>query len=119
MKIVVQSSTEAKYIALSEAAKKVKFVYIVLVSLGFKIKFPIVVRVDNLGAIFMSDNISVSQRTKHVDVRCRFIQQYVMEGFIKVIFVKTEDNDADLFTKNLSGDKYDKHSNKLISNKRD
>ena len=65
----------------------------------------------------MSDKISVSQRTKHVDVRFRFIQQYVMEGFIKVIFVKTDENDADLFTKNLSGDKYSKHSDKLFSNK--
>ena len=40
-----------------------------------------------------------------------------MEGFIKVIFVKTDENDADLFTKNLSGDKYSKRSDKLISNK--
>ena len=33
MKMVVQSSTEAEYIALSEAAKEIKFVYQVLVSL--------------------------------------------------------------------------------------
>ena len=117
MKIVAQSSTEAEYIALSEAAKEVKFVYQVLVSLGFKVKLPIIVRVDNLGAIFMSDNISVSQRTKHVDVRYRFVQQFSLEGFIKVVFVKTEDNDADLFTKNLDGEKYAKHSEKLIVNK--
>ena len=102
---------------MSEAAEEVKFVYQVLVCLAFKVKLPIIVRVDNLGAIFMSDNISVSQRIKHVDVRFRFVQQYVMEGFIKVIFVKTDENDADLFTKNLSGDKYSKHSDKLISNK--
>ena len=106
MKVVAQSSTEAEYIALSEAAKEVKFVYQVLVSLGFKVKLPIIVRVDNLGAIFMSDNISVSQRTKHVDVRYRFVQQFSLDGFIKVVFVKTDENDADLFTKNLEGDKY-------------
>ena len=40
-----------------------------------------------------------------------------MEGFIKVFFVRTDQNDADLFTKNLSGDKYKKHADKLISNK--
>ena len=72
MKIVAQSSTEAEHIALSEAAKEVKFVCQVLVSLGFKVKLPIAVRVDNLGTVFMSDDISVSQRTKHVDVRHRF-----------------------------------------------
>ena len=117
MKVVAQSSTEAEYIALSEAAKEVKFVYQVLTSLGFKVKLPIIVRVDNLGAIFMSDNISVSQRTKHVDVRYRFVKQFTKEGFIKVIFVKTDENDADLFTKNLSGEKFRKHADKLIANK--
>ena len=65
----------------------------------------------------MSDNISVSQRTKHVDVRYRFVQQFTMEGFIKVVFVRTDENDADLFTKNLSGEKYKKHADKLVINK--
>ena len=86
-------------------------------SLDFKVKLPIIVRVDNLGAIFMSDNISVSQRTKHVDARYQFVQQFSLEGFIKVIFVKTDENDADLFTKNLDGEKYEKHSEKLIVDK--
>ena len=117
MKVVALSSTEAEYIALSEASKEIKFIYQVLVSLGFKVKLPIIVRVDNLGAIFMADNISVSQRTKHVDVRYRFVQQYCLDGFIKVIFVKTEENDADLFTKNLDGEKYTKHANKLVGDK--
>ena len=117
MKVVAQSSTEAEYIALSETAKEVKFVYQVLVSLGIKVKLPIIVRVDNLGAIFMSENVSVLQRTKHVDVRFRFVKQFTMEGFIKVIFVRSEENDADLFTKNLNGEKFKFHSNKLIVNK--
>ena len=45
------------------------------------------------------------------------MQQFTMEGFIKVIFVKTDENDADLFTKNLNGEKYKLHSDKLIINK--
>ena len=117
MKVVAQSITEAEYIALSETAKEVKFVYQVLVSLGIKVKLPIIVRVDNLGAIFMSENISVSQRTKHVDVRFRFVQQFTMEGFIEVILMRTDENNADLLTKNLSGDKYKKHADKMITNK--
>ena len=44
MKVVAQSSTEAEYIALSETAKEVKFVYQVLVSLGIKVKLPIIVK---------------------------------------------------------------------------
>ena len=34
-----------------------------------------------------------------------------------MIFVGTDENDADLFTKNLNGEKFKIHSNKLIVNK--
>ena len=47
-------------------------------------KLPIIVHVDNLGTVFMSENVSVSQRTKHVDIRYRFVQEFVLDGFIKV-----------------------------------
>jgi len=116
-KSVTLSSSEAEYVALSEAAKEIKFVYQLLISMGMKVKLPIIVRVDNLGAVFMSENVSVSQRTKHVDIRYRFVQEFVLDGFIKVMFVKTEDNDADIFTKNLGGDLHDRHSKKMIIKK--
>ena len=34
-----------------------------------------------------------------------------------MVFVRTDENDADLFTKNLSSDKYKKHSDKLVGDK--
>ena len=48
-KSVALSSSEAEYVALSEAAKEVKFIYQVLISLNFMVKLPIIVNVDNLG----------------------------------------------------------------------
>ena len=114
MKSVALSSSEAEYVALSEAAKEVKFIYQVLQSMGVKVKLPIVVRVDNIGAIFMAENVAVSQRTKHIDVRYRFVQEFVMDGFLKIIFVRTGDNDADIFTKNLGGDLHEKHRDKMV-----
>ena len=50
-KTVALSSSEAEYIALSEAAREVKFIYNVLISLIFSVKLPIIVNMDNLGAI--------------------------------------------------------------------
>ena len=82
MKSVTLSSSEAEYVALSEAAKEVKFVYQVMKSLGLKTKMPIIIRVDNIGAIFMSNNVVVSQRAKHVDCRFKFVQEFVFDGFI-------------------------------------
>ena len=117
MKSVTLSSSEAEYVALAEAAKEVKFVYQVLQSMGMKIKTPIIVRVDNVGAIFIAENVAVSQRTKHIDVKYRFVQEFVMDGFLRIIFVRTADNHADIFTKNVSGDLHDKHCEHLIGRK--
>jgi hypothetical protein len=61
-------STEAKYIVISEAVKKVKFIYYLLSDLHIKVNLPIVVKTDNIGAIFMSGNASTGFRTWHVDL---------------------------------------------------
>ena len=116
---VTLSSSEAEFVALSEAAKEVKFVYQVLTSMGVKVTLPIVVRVDNVGAIFIGSNVAVSQRSKHIDIRYHFVREFVHDGFIKIVFVKTAHNDADIFTKNLSGELHDRHSSKLVEEKRD
>ena len=68
MKSVTLSLSEAECVALLEAAKEIKFVHQLLIGVGVKVELPIIVRVDNLGAIFMSENVSVSQRTKHIDI---------------------------------------------------
>jgi hypothetical protein len=48
----------------------------------------------------MTKNVSSSGRTKHLDVcRYHYAREFVKEGFIKIIFVKSEDNLADGFTK--------------------
>ena len=114
---VTLSSSEAEYYALSEAVKEVRFVYQLLKEMGFKVEVPITVRVDNIGAIFMAENMQVSQRTKHIDTRLRFVNQYVDDGFIKIKFVGTNENDADLFTKNLSKEVHDRHGQKLVVEK--
>ena len=64
---VTLSSTEAEYVAISEAVKEVKFVYYLLCDFHIKVKLPIVVKTDNIGAIFMSENASTGVRTRHVE----------------------------------------------------
>jgi hypothetical protein len=111
------SSSEAEYYALSEAAKDVKFVAQILSSIGIEFKQPIIINVDNVGAMFIAENASATSKTKHIDIRYHFVREFIMEGFMKIIFVKSEDNKADGFTKNVSGDIYEKHKNDFILNK--
>jgi hypothetical protein len=114
---VTLSSSEAEFVALSEAAKEVKFVYQILQSMGVRVVLPIVIRVDNIGAIFIGSNVAVSQRSKHIDVRYHFVREFVHGGFLRIIFVRTKENDADIFTKNLSGELHDIHATKMVEKK--
>ena len=114
-KNVTLSSSEAEFVALSEAVKEIKFIVQVLESIGVKVKFPIIVRIDNVGAIFMAENVTNSQRTKHVDIRYHFVREFVEDGYIRIIFVRTDDNRADLFTKNVNSGIYRRHSKHFIA----
>jgi hypothetical protein len=71
---------------------------------GVKFEIPITVRCDNGGAIFMAENLSSDVYSYHIDMRYHFVRKHVEDGFINIIFVKSKDNIADLFTKNLSKD---------------
>ena len=68
---------------------------------GIVVEHPIAMHVDNVGTIFLSDNTSVSKSKKHIDVRHHFICDYIEYGTVKIQFVRSEENLADPFTKDL------------------
>jgi hypothetical protein len=111
---VTLSSSEAEYVAISEAVKKIRFIYYLLESIDVNVKLPIIVRCDNVGAIFMAENSSSGVCTRHVDTRYHFIQEHIEDGFIQIVFVKSCENDADLCTKNVSKGIYDEHVSKFL-----
>ena len=114
MKHVTLSSSEAELVALSECVKDVKFVMKILEDLGIKVSCPVTVRVDNVGAIFLAENATTSQRTRHIDIRYKWVSEFIENGEIEVIFVKTLENDADIFTKNMSSSVNDRHVERMM-----
>jgi hypothetical protein len=85
--------------------------------LGVPVTLPVTVLVDNIGAIFMTENTTSSSRTRHMDMRYRFIEQLQSDGLIKVKFVPTNNNIADVATKNVSGDTLEAHVEKYLVDK--
>ena len=114
---VTLSSTEAEWIALCDAVKEIMFLINVLMDMEIDVELPVQVYVDNQGAVFMSKNTTTSSRTKHIDVRYKYVRELIDKGMIEVIFVPTRDNDADLFTKNLPSELFQLHTDKLTKNK--
>ena len=106
MKSVVLSTTEAEYMALSEVVKELKFIVQLLQTMNNTVELPITVHVDNVGAIWLSNNRNTGDRTRHIDIRTVFVKEYQEDGKIIIKVVKSEDNEADIFTKNTSSITY-------------
>ena len=68
MKSVVLSTTEAQYMALSEVAKELKFIVQLLQTMNVDVELTITVHVDNVGTIWLSNNRTTSDRTRHIDI---------------------------------------------------
>ena len=66
---------------------------------------------DNIGAIFMAENSSSGVRARHINTRNHFIYKHVEDGFIKIVFVRT--NDISI-TKNVNNGTYEKHLVKFL-----
>ena len=79
-----------------------------------EVELPIRVNVDNIGLIFLVENQNSSDRTKPVDIRYHFIRQYIKDGTIMIEFVRSSENDSDIFTKNVTSETFSRHSEKMI-----
>ena len=111
------SSSEAEWVALSKPVKEVIVVIQILGSMKISFKLSIPVRVDNVVAIFMASNINTTSCTKHVDIRYKYVSEYVKDCIVKIIFVKSVENDNNILTQNLSAELHEKHSKKLVGKK--
>ena len=59
-------------------------------------------RADNTAAIALSENaVMLTDLSKHLAVRDRFIRETVRDGIIKLVWISTSHNIADFFTKPL------------------
>jgi hypothetical protein len=98
---VTLSSTEAEYVALTEAAKEALWLRLFMEEIGHPLSTSLELRADNAGAIALSKNPEFHKRTKHIRIRYHFIREVVADGSISVTFVPTTQQIADILTKPL------------------
>ena len=118
MKSVVLSTTEAEYMALSEVVKELKFIVQLLQTMNITVELPIAVHVDNVGAIWLSNNRNTGDRTKHIDIRTSFVKEYQEDGRIIIKFVNQKTM-KQTFTKNTTNIIFQKHQEKLVWDKKE
>ena len=100
---VTSSSTEAEYVAISMCAQEIKFIKMLLDEIvPGKAEMPsILVREDNTGAIFTAQNQQIGIRTKHIKVKYHHVKDMLEDGKLVLKFVRSDENFADLMTKNV------------------
>ncbi|KAH9654970.1 hypothetical protein KPL70_022170 [Citrus sinensis] len=96
--VVALSTTEAEYIALTEAVKEAKWIRGIISEMGLT-QDTILICCDSSSAIQLSKNSKYHERTKHVDVRLHFIREEIERGVVDVVKISTEVNPADALTK--------------------
>jgi hypothetical protein len=102
---VALSSTEAEYVAASEAAKEAAWLAAVACFLR-RPQAPVPLLVDNTGAIALTKNPEFHKRTKHIELKWHFIRELQAKDIIKVHHCPTEDQLADILTKPLGRNRH-------------
>jgi hypothetical protein len=100
-RVVALSTCEAELYAEAAAIQEVLWLRGVLTELGLHVQTASPVYGDNQSTIAVSKNGVKSERTKHVDVKYHFITETVESGKVKLQWVPSTQQQADIFTKPL------------------
>ena len=99
---VALSTAEAEYAAVVEAVKEALGNQECLQELGFKVREPLTIFCDNTAAIAQIRSESTSAKTKHMDIRLKFIQDLCRKEKIEITHVDTKLQLADMMTKGFA-----------------
>lgn len=98
---ITLSSTEAEYIAASEAVAEMQWLINMMNHMGIKVKTPNL-WVDNIPAIHIAENPVHHNRMKHVAIKVHHVRKAIADGQINIGHINTKEQLADITTKTLS-----------------
>jgi hypothetical protein len=97
------STAEAEYMAISAAVQEIKWVTQLLDELNYQQAEIPVLYSDNKAAIAISENDVMHNRTKHIDIKHHFVREAIKMKKIRIEWVDTTKQLADINTKALNG----------------
>ena len=103
---VAASSTEAEYMALFEAVREAMWLKALATRRNVNIEKPIIIYEDNNGCISIANNPTCHKRSKHIDIKYHFSREQVEKNIIKLNYISTGNQLADILTKPLSAVKF-------------
>lgn len=111
---VALSVTEAETVAAVQCTQDMLYIKRVLEGMDLKVKLPMVLKVDNSGAVDLANNWSAGGRTRHMETRMFFLRELKEQGILTIEWLKGSENPVDMLTKNLNGPTFNKHAEKFV-----
>lgn len=106
---VTKASTYAEYVALSEAVSEVMTIRELMKIFDVNVDDnPVKIYEDNSGVMSIAKYGTFTKNSKHIEVHYHYVHEYVKENKINIIKVSTEENTADIFTKALCREKFER-----------
>lgn len=102
------SSTEAEYMALSEATREATYMQRFLTDLEFGEFAGVRMFCDNNGVRRLAENPVFHKRSKHIAVRHHYVREVLASGKLKLEYTPTEDMAADVLTKGVHAQRHKK-----------
>jgi hypothetical protein len=100
-KVVAASSCEAEYIAAFETAKECIWLRTLLEAIDHRQTNHTIISCDNTATKTLSEDPLLHSRVKHVDIKYHFLRERVQSGDLRLTYINTRENAADMFTKAL------------------
>jgi hypothetical protein len=105
-KSVALSSAEAEYMAANLASCEALWLRKLLCGLFDAELSPTVIYCDNQSCIKLTENPVFHDRTKHIEIKYHFIRDWVQKGAVKLEYVSTDEQVANILTKSLPRGKH-------------
>ncbi|KAH9803717.1 hypothetical protein KPL71_001892 [Citrus sinensis] len=103
--VVALSTTEAEYMAATQACKEAIWIQRLLEELEHG-QEKISVFCDSQSALHFARNPAFHSRTKHIGVQYHFVREVVEDGSVDLQKIHTKENLADVLTKPINTDKF-------------
>ena len=103
---VATSTTHSEYIACYAVATEIIWLRRLLASIGIQQTNPTTIYTDSQSAMRLAVNAEFHSRTKHVDVKFHFLREQVVLHTIDIQFLPTQQQIADILTKALTPDQF-------------
>jgi hypothetical protein len=98
---VTLSTAEAEYMAACEACTKAVWLRKLISDLFDQIPESTIIYCDNQSCIRLSEHPVFHERSKHIEIKYYFIRDKVQEGKVKLKYIPTDEQTADILTKPL------------------